>query len=547
MTEKVNVLLVVPRTSEKRSSAITQAGAEHLGLAYLASFLRSYQYKVNIINMEIVDNLNVWQVTDSVDNLSYSYVLDQIAKENINFVGITVTLLTIHQSLELTKQIREKYPNIKICFGGPHVSVCPKQVIDNEAMVDFVIVGDGEEPLLQLVQAIENNESYENIPGLVFRDDSGKTIINKLTSSVNENIDILPRPSRDDLIFAKQYGNIYEARLSTSRGCKEHCTFCCDPAIYPDRKWIGRSAKLVVDEIEYLNKEHGIQHFWINDDNFIPPTEEGRKRAKEIAEEIIKRDIKITYRALFRANTFHKDDELLPLLSQSGLTIAYVGFESGSQVKLKRYCKKTTVEQYYILVEELRKNNIGLQIGFIMFDPFTTFQEIKDDALFLRNIGELYLLSNFVQILDVFPKTAISRMMIKHELLLDEIGYKSNYCNYKFQDTRVEEIARELNKCYVGDIVDIDKQLQRMKLIEVPGIATELDKSQLEKFKFDSNEMFEKVNKKNYSFLTILSARSEEGKWTREEFKDELSSVVEFSRQQLDNLKQLCRDYKGER
>lgn len=533
--KKTSILLVIPRTSQKRSSAITQAGAEHLGIGYLASYIRKFGYHVSIINMEIVDNLNIWQVNKSADNVSYGYVLEKIEKEKIDLVGITVTLLTIHESLELSNQIKERFSGVQICFGGPHVSVCPEQVLENEKSVDFVIVGDGEEPLLSLVDAIENNAYYSQIPGLVYRQ-SNKVKVNKFKSSVNEKIDSLPFPARDDLLFAKKFGNIYEARLSTSRGCKENCTFCCDPVIYPDRKWVGRSATLVVDEIEYLHKEFGITHFWINDDNFIPPTEEGRRRAEEIARQILSRDLNITYRALFRANTFYRNDELLPLLSRSGLRIAYVGFESGSQIKLKRYNKQTTVEQYYIIVNELKKNNIGLQIGFIMFDPFTTFEELRQDSKFLRDIGEMYLFSNFLQILDVFPKTSISKMMIKQGLLPEEVGYKSNYCNYKFYDRRVEAMARDLNSCYWGDLVDVDKLLQRMHLIDIPALYSGLDNNLAHKFKEEMDEYFENINRRNFSFFCSLASWAENNQWDSQHFYNSLQEVLSYSKEQLKHI-----------
>ncbi len=536
------ILLILPRACEKRSSAISQAGMEHLGLGHLASYLRQFGYSVEIVNMELLHYIETTDVNSEYNSLEKdtAYILNKIKQLNPLIVGISATMFTINESLAFCNSIKNSTPDIYTLLGGTHVSVCPDEIMDKEKNVDFIIVGDGEISLLSLVKELNSTKQFEIVSGLAYRVKNGDVKINAHIPIDNDTIDSLPIPARDDLIFSQKYKSITEARITTSRGCEARCTFCCDPAINPQRKWSGRNAKLVVDEMEYLNKQFGINYFWINDDNFIPPTNAGRERAEAIARDIISRSLGIHYRALFRADTFHENDELLPLLRKSGLRIAFVGFESGSQAKLKRFCKQIKIEQYYILVNELVKNEIGLQIGFIMFDPFSTFDDLRLDSLFLYNIQEMYLLTNSMQMMDVFPKTMVCRMMEKRGLLRNKIGYNSSYTNYDFFDTNVGNMAKMFNNAYKGEIVAIDKQLQRLKIVEFPSVINNINPNNVRTdLSVQINRIFSQINERNYKMFIKYISLFEKGIINETQFTSDLKTTTKLNYLDLNTLKRI--------
>lgn len=528
-----SVLLILPCSIQKQASEISLAGMEHLGLGYLKSYLVSHGYNATIINFELINYLRMSSYLKS--QTDDEYLLEMVKNEEPVLIGISTTLMTIKESVRISRYLKKHFPKIPICFGGPHASVCYEDILKNVESVDYISVGYGEISMLKLVKFLHSQSDLRDIPNLIYRSGSG-IIANKLSSFKQEEINNLPFPSRDDLRLMTKYHSTNEARLSTSRGCTGRCTFCCDPAINPERKWVSRTAEDIVSEIEYLNTTYNINYFWINDDNFIPPTDEGRQRAKKVAQEIIKKNIKIKFRGLFRSDTFHKKDDLLPLLKESGLSIAFVGFESGSQAKLKRFNKQVKVEQHYTIVEELKKNNIALQIGFIMFDPFTSFDDLRDDSKFLRDIGEMYLFTNFVQIMDVFPKTHIVKMMIKQGLLKHEPGYESDYRDYKFLDSRVEKMAKYLNSLYKEKIINIDKNLQRLKIVSFQEIYDNMDEDYKIYIQNKVDKLYNNINTMNYNIFSYISTAFEKNNVCYEEFNKLIESGINHNIQQLNEL-----------
>jgi len=518
------VLLISPSAKEMQASAISQAGYENIGLGYLSSYLRKNKWNVEVLNLDVIHNIKVvFYQEDKVSlNDDIALILEKICSNPPALIGISVTMMSINDSLLISRAIKNRYPNMKICLGGNHASICCEEILNNESTIDFVVIGDGEIFFHQLLEEVVNDGKYEHIPNLAYRTTSKKVIINKSKLINQKELNSFPFPARDDLKLLQQYFKITEARISTSRGCNGHCTFCCDTVLNPQRIWIPKDPKLVVDEIEHLYNNYGIGYFWINDDNFITSTSDGRKRAQLIAEEIINRKLEINYRALFRPDAFIESDPLLSLLKRSGLHTAYIGFESSSQSKLKRFGKNIAPSNYYRIVRELKENNIGVQVGFIMFDPFTTFDDLYEDAIFLHKIGQLYLFTNFTQMLDVFPQTPISKIMKNKGLINKESTYKSNNNDYHFVDTRVEVLANFLNDIYKRKLSQIDRNMQRIRLFGSSDFShTHLD------------AVVDAINNNNYQFLIEIISDCKNSNFDEIKFETLVDAVIEKNNQLL--------------
>ncbi|MGW2373250.1 MULTISPECIES: B12-binding domain-containing radical SAM protein [Kitasatospora] len=466
----MRVVLVLPGSGYRNSSPTSLAGGEHLGLGTIAAYLRQFGHEVRILNFQVEDSMFGSPCTAE-------HVTERVLEDDPDVVGISVTGLTISQALTVTAEIKRRKPALHVCWGSHQAASCAEDILRNEPYVDSIVAGDGEIPMLKLVDALERGEPLSTVPGLWHREveqsEGTLPLLQiKLTSKPPEPaIDLLPFPARDTLRELIERGiPVTDARIYTSRGCPFRCTFCVYPALGYLRRWRDRSAEKIVEEIRDLRDEFGITHFWFSDDNFTLPSPRSRFRALDLAEALIQADLGITYRVLMRADSVDGQEQLMAALADSGLTCAYMGLESGSPRRLAYLDKHTDPDVYRRAVRLVRKYRIGLQVGFIMFDPFTSWEDLAIDADFLRDIEEAYLYSNLSQVLYAYPGTPIATELVEKGLLPKDFNYKSGYREYAYEQPRIGQLADVLHKAGDKKWTDVDDFYRRLRMIDVPAL-----------------------------------------------------------------------------
>ncbi|MCP4213819.1 MAG: radical SAM protein [bacterium] len=536
MTEKTKneeikwpkVTLVLPRSKVHRSSAISMAGAEHLGLGYIAAYLRGIGVKVTLLNFQLSAFFNAW---DGLDDPRQSYDVEALAKEVLatspDVVGFCATSMTLEDALAMALIIKRENPACIIGLGGPHSILCADEIFREFKAVDFIGLNDGERPIALLLEAIGRGQWPTPIPQMLVRGVENGSSADGKESGVSRSIEELPMPARDDLMQMVLRAPVNEARLSTSRGCNYQCSFCID-AIRYNRKWYARSAVQVVDEIERLNRCLGIQHFWMSDDNFLTNSRDSRRRAGDIANGLIERKLDVTYRARFRSDTFVDDPGLLTLLNKSGLISAFVGVEAGSAEQLERFNKNTTVEHHKVMANMLRKNGIALQIGFIMFEPYASFDDVLKSGQFLYEMDEMYVVSNFIQSLDLFPGAGIVDNMLDDGLIEPGFGAFSNYDAYNFREPRIGKLAKCLELCHDTDTITRDKWIYRYRTNLLPRlyrslIARGAKEDAVEQWKERERFIIAGLNDLNHDFFkkAIMAAQQDTLEATFDSIKEE--------------------------
>lgn len=254
-----------------------------LGLAAIGAFLRLNGYEVEFK-----------QCFAGKGDDEY----DRAAEIEADVYGFQLNMVNYLPVRSVVKKIKLMKPNAITIFGGPFLVSLSERILKNDPLFDFIVMGEGELTTLELLQALERKEEdFSEIKGLVWRDKSGRVIIND-KRGVIEDLDTLPFPARDFLEDAEQdQGLIGCVRISTSRGCVGNCTFCCVNLynkVQKGKLWRGRCPKNVVDELEYLSKTYGAKVFNFADSSFEDPGKAGKIRARKICEEIIRRNLKIS-------------------------------------------------------------------------------------------------------------------------------------------------------------------------------------------------------------------------------------------------------------
>lgn len=412
MTKKATVLLIVP---PHYSVPHAQFNLERIGLGYLASLLRQDGHIVRILD-GVIEDVNWAAIVNKVNSLKP----DLIGLSLMSHDGLT----------ELEKplsEIKNKLPNIHICLGGTFPSLNWKKIFKKILTVDTIVCGDGEFVFRKLIRAILQGRSIHNIEGLATRD--GLLSICKLPIA-GYSLDDLPFPERDQLPIV--LSNNGPASVLSSRGCYGRCSFCALHAIQEQYHLRGiryRTGLNTVDEIETVYKRYNARKFYFLDENFIGSGKKGKKRALEIASEIRRRKIDIAFSLECRCNDVEL--ELFEILRDSGLQRVFIGVESTEQSELNLFKKEQETEDINNAIKILKQLGVHIEIGFMLFTPWSTLKSISRKRKFLESFGP-QATASLGSYLSVVPGSKMVGQLKKLELLR---GQWPDY-HFDFQDRR---------------------------------------------------------------------------------------------------------------
>ena len=393
---------------------------EQLGLSYLAAVARSRGLSVSIID-------------GFLEPARYRQVLSEIKTEDYFVIGYPVYQETIQRVAKDVDKLRARGVRSHVTVGNHLATFCAEELLSDFKQFDSAIRGEGEETFSELVESIASDSNIERICGLTFRRENqiiaGRPRPNSLC------LDAFPFPARDTLPLVMQQGNA--PLIYGSRGCYAKCSFCSVHEFFsasPNGGWRGRSPSNIVDEIEYLHTEFGAIDFAFADEQFMGFGEEGRSRAVAIASEILHRDLKVNW--FIETRSSDVSYEIFKILREAGLRAVFMGLESGYEPTLvKSFKKGIRTSQHLRAVEILKELEILASVGFIMFQPQSSFEEIRADLDFLEAIGcaEVTTLSTKLRI---YAGTIMQRQLQMCGTL------KGTYYSYDwdFEDLRVGKL-----------------------------------------------------------------------------------------------------------
>lgn len=404
---------------------------EHLGLAYLAAALRQDGFLVSIINVESDEELTLY-----------------IHQQHPQLVGFVTTSATMYRVMELARTVKRIAPEIQISFGGHMATFCPDRLLQACPEVDFLVRGEGEHILLELCHAIASGANsgmdtrLASIMGISYR--LGNHVFHNPPRPLIADLDTLPNPARD---YLTKYSRLPFARISTSRGCYGHCSFCSS-FVGRDLSpvWRGRSVPHIVDELEQLARNYKIQTFDIVDASFEDPPATGKKRLMEFADEVLQRNLNLYFNCNFRAESWTQEDlPLLERLEQAGLEKIFIGIESGVEKNLRLFGKRAKVEHNIRSIQLFSgRKTLNVTFGYIMFHPYNDFEELVESADFLHQTGISYDFRNYVTKLEVYPETRMYARM-KQDGLVEEKDDFSECYSYSFRNPEVQEFALQMH------------------------------------------------------------------------------------------------------
>lgn len=289
-------------------------------------------------------------------DITYGFVCRYIEKAKPAFLGFSIIDGNVDASLAIAKLVKERYPNLKILFGGNGVEVLDfgrlpnsKYTTKEYTFIDGISRGDGEMTFVEIIKSDWTETSLMKIKGLVWQL-NGMFIHNPM--GVNIDMDSLPFPDYSSLEQNYYYKSTYQYNvpLVMSRGCPYRCSFCSVPDFIPEFRY--RNVDTVIDEIKYwVNK--GQTNFFCHDSiiNGNP------KWLKEFCEKILANDLKITWGGNMRLQSSMRDLDTMRLYRKAGLMKMITGFESASEPVLRHMKKYTNTDGVKEIFKNVRKIN----------------------------------------------------------------------------------------------------------------------------------------------------------------------------------------------
>lgn len=503
-------------------SVLTEKNAiitEEIGICSIAAYLKGKGCDVELIN-------------------SSRQYLDFQAIYNIkpDLIGIPVYSTTEKIIYEVCTKIKENLPEVQFCFGGYWPTLCSENLMEKYSLIDYIIKGEGEIVFYNLVKALSEGISVENIKGLVYRKDN--KIYSNEREELIEDLDTLPFPSRDLL----KNNMLKYAYISTSRGCNANCSFCWHTQFWntnSKNQWRGRTPENVIKEIKHIVDEYKVNRFWFIDDSFEDCNKDCPNRMWEIAEKIIESNLHISYETYFRAEVYKRfDEKKMKLLKDSGFVGTIFGIESGNQEDLKLYQKIASVEDNLNTIKYFRDNDIAIDIGFINFNPYSTIEKLSDNIDYLEKTyfaSVLYYMverCGITKFSKIYYKVKEDGLLIEDKInncysykyVNEDIGKLSDYLYYKYHDN---ENSREyFHAKKIGSYIREEFKLLKHIKRQYPDIANIVKEHEDRAW-----NVLKKVNKSNSQcFRELLSM-------TKSEWNENKAEEITEEFLNLDNLK----------
>jgi len=328
-------------------------------------------YAAALLEKNKIETLLVDAIAEGFNEKKF---LEKIKDFNPDLVLIETSTPTIEYDLKIAKRIKTRFKT-KLALSGTHTSVFPKEILKENKFIDFVLIGEYEETLLDSIKHLAQNKSLKGCFGLAYREGK-KIVVNPRRPLID--INKLPWPARHFLPM-ENYNAAFAGlptpnlQMVASRGCPFRCDFCLWPQVmYPGGAYRTRSPVDVVNEIEYCFKTYPfLRSVYFDDDTF----DIGKERMLKLAKEFKKRKLKIPWGAMARADTI--DSRTLKALKESGLCVIKYGVESGVQEVLDKIGKNLNLKKVEEAVKFTKDLGIKVHLTFALGLTGDTKETIK--------------------------------------------------------------------------------------------------------------------------------------------------------------------------
>ncbi|MEC8956959.1 MAG: radical SAM protein, partial [Nitrospinota bacterium] len=394
------------------------------------------------------------------ENVSQEELSRRVKEIQPDMVAMSIMTFNLLDALHTARILKKDHPHLKVCLGGPHVNLYPKETL-HQPEIDYVVFGEGEKIFFHLIQALESGDTLKSIKGLGWKENSEEHINPAETELLDLNE--LPFPARH-LVDVSSYKHIIgEGRqfftIQATRGCPAACSFCD----IRKTKFRVRSPESVVNEIEQL-VEMGVDDLFFVDDTITID----KKNILEICDLIIKRNIKIHFKISARVDTINK--EVIAALKKAGCYRIHYGIESASPKHLKYLQKGQTPEKIERACKMTRDAGVGFFAYMMIGIPHETKEEMFETVDFAKKLKPDY--AQF-SICTPYPKVELYYQMLQEGIVPEDYwqefaenpsaDFKIKFWNKDFSEEELRDLQDECHARFYRSPTYLMKQVTKLR------------------------------------------------------------------------------------
>lgn len=400
----MKILLIYPYWLEKRKN-IEDVVVPPIGIYYLGAVLKKNRYDVEILNW-----YNINETPEKIKKI--------LKDKKPDIIGFSVLQANRWGAIEIAGIAKRINPGVKIIFGGISATFLWKHFLTHFHQIDFIVIGEGEYTLLNLVRCLEkgNKAHLNDVKGIAFRK-NGKITKTDSADPIHD-LDSLPVPSK---YFKYQH-------LSLTRGCPGKCRFCGSPKFWGPKVRF-HSVEYFVNEIELLYNK-GVTFFYFSDDTFSVD----KNRVIQICKALIEKKLLITWFAISRVN--YMGEELLYWMRKAGCIQISYGIESGSEKIRTILNKQISTREIQNAFEMTGRYGILPRAYFIYGCPGENWETIGRTIELIRKIKPF--VAHFY-VLSLYPGTVLYEEYKRNFKVTDDIWLS------RIEDIKYFETDKELS------------------------------------------------------------------------------------------------------
>ncbi|OGV43174.1 MAG: hypothetical protein A2X48_16340 [Lentisphaerae bacterium GWF2_49_21] len=401
-----------------------------LGPLYLTRALEDAGFKVDFRD---------YQTCSCDDPFDMNNFLDFLA-DPAPVIGLSCMANLLPFTIQAIRALKQRYPEHVVVLGGVGSTAVEDKILKRFPWVDIIARGESERSGVEMMRALQSGSSLEGIRGISYRDTDGGICHNPKQDRICK-LDSIPFPSFHKINLKKYAGY----GMMTSRGCPYPCTFCSVAPVWFLESY-SRSAKNIVEEMSFLNKEAGIDLFLFQDEFFVS----GKKQVMDFCCELRKSGLNVEWKAFGRVNLV--DDEMMRAMADCGCLELRFGIESGSDKVLaltkKGFTAADSLEIIPRAVEIFPRVDAFFMWGF-PFETMDDFNQSLFQMVSFRMMGARILPS----LLSLLPQTDLYKEWSEK--------YKLEFCPYLLP----EFVFTGHELCYGGEVEIPERYKEYFKMI----------------------------------------------------------------------------------
>lgn len=473
-THRPEIMLVTP---PYHSGVVESAGSWlPLGLLYVGGALQRAGYGVSLY-----DAMTRFDTLDQVR--------ETLRRERPDAVFVSCITATVLDGLEVCRIAKEEHPATLTVIGNTHPSFMYDEILKGFPAVDVVVRGEGEVTSVELMEAWKSGASLHRVQGIAFRD-GGQVVATPQRPFLPDLDSLAPAWN---LVPWKEYS--YRAKpgstlavVSSSRGCRQHCSFCSQRLFWQE-SWRAHSANRFVDELEMLRDQYGVDVVMLADE--IPTLDPVRWR--RLLDLLIERDLGTALLLETRVDDILRDADILPLYRKAGVEHIYVGVEATNQKTLDLFKKDAKVEQGRRAIVLINHNQMVSETSFVMGMPDETLEDMQntielakfydpDMAFFLAitpwPYADLYKdVKDSIVVTDYRKYNLVEPVIKPHGMTLDEVhaqlfrGFREFYMDKMKRIRTMPPWKQEFMMILMKLLMEHSYLKDQMKEMGHPGMA----------------------------------------------------------------------------